>query len=128
MKREIKFRGWDKENNCWRYGFYTKLQDGIRIYDAIIVKEDDGFTRYYIDNPETLGQYTGLRDAKRTEEFPEGEEVYEGSEVKARKFGPKVYKVSFIKGGFCLTRDDLEGFPLDINMMYPSHGCQITVI
>ncbi len=28
--------------------------------------------------PETVGQATGLKDKKRTEEFPEGQEIYEG--------------------------------------------------
>ena len=31
-------------------------------------------------------------------------------------------------GGYCLTHPDLEGFPMDINTMYPSIGCQIEVV
>lgn len=126
MKREIKFRAkvmWevtDFFSGGWVYGHYYRSEGCSYIIN-------DFGERLQIDI-ETLGQYTGLRDAKRTEEFPEGEEIYEGCNVKVRNHTPEIYKVSFIEGGFCLTRDDLEGFPLDINMMYPSYGCQITVI
>jgi uncharacterized phage protein (TIGR01671 family) len=69
MSREIKFRGFDNEHKKWRYGYYTKLQEGVRIFDAIIVKKVDGFTRYYIHDAKTIGQFTGLLDKQ-------GKEIY----------------------------------------------------
>ena len=78
MNREIKFRGFDNEFKCWRYGFYTKLIDGARIYHAIIVEDEnaeDRLTRYYIHNSATVGQFTGLQDDT-------GQDVYAGDILK----------------------------------------------
>lgn len=60
--REIKFRGFDTENSCWRYGWFTRLQEGCRKYSAIICDEDGTLTRYYIHDEDTVGQFTGLHD------------------------------------------------------------------
>ena len=35
--REIKFRGFDEENNCWRYGWYTRLVEGARALMQLFV-------------------------------------------------------------------------------------------
>lgn len=48
--------------------------------------------------PETVGQYTGLRDCKRTEEYPEGQKIFEGDIVKL--WGQSPYFVEFKNGGF----------------------------
>ena len=62
MKREIKFRAWHTRNEV--------MIDNVQIYDdfnQMIRKEN------YI-----IMQYTGLKDCKRTVEFPDGQEIYEG--------------------------------------------------
>ncbi|MFB5758942.1 hypothetical protein [Paenibacillus medicaginis] len=60
--REIKFRGKRKDNG-----------EDVK-YISICLANG---TSVGVD-PETVGQYTGLKDSKRTQEFPEGQEIYEG--------------------------------------------------
>lgn len=61
-QREIKFRAINYETQRWVYGYYTKLTDGVRKYDAIISDEDGSLVRYYIKDVNTVGQYIGLKD------------------------------------------------------------------
>lgn len=54
--REIKFRGKNEDANQWVYGWYTKLTEGLRRFDAIISEVDGKLTRFYIHNSKTIGQ------------------------------------------------------------------------
>lgn len=65
----IKFRG--KCNNKWVYGYPYKEDELWMIQEY---KENREF-RYHIDNPDTIGQFSGLCDVNRRE-------IYDGDIVK----------------------------------------------
>lgn len=87
MKREIKFRAWDKENECYLYD----IQDA---YDTMSghVKYDDGENACYdedcfgdfLDNERyVVEQFTGMKDKN-------GREIYEG-DLFEHRFGYVVF-------------------------------------
>lgn len=64
-------------------------------------------------------QYIGLRDAKRTEEFPEGEEIYTGDILKHTFAELVEWVVSFKDGAFGITNLNCSTFyPCDSSTFF----------
>jgi len=88
------FRGLTKEGE-WKYGwyYYNHFTDEHKIF---VCKDHSTYDIYDVI-PETVGQQVGFKDKKRTKEYPEGQEIYEGDKVSSRFWGGTV---EFKKGAF----------------------------
>ena len=135
--REIKFRGYDLDGMKWYYGGYVKFDKVCLCFSTEKEVEENeehlilfqGFSDWNLPQPrhmvdviaESVGQYTGLKDSKN-------KEVYEGDIIFSDGWKPSYGIVKFIEGGFCIMFDSSDDYPVDINIMYPSGGCQFEVV
>lgn len=79
--REILFRGKSELGSRWVFGYYTKLGNDGDI-EHRIVKDYGGYFRVI---PETVGQYTGLKDKN-------GKRIFEGDIVDYEDESPGQYE------------------------------------
>lgn len=94
--REIRFRGKRVDNGEWVEGYYFKRyrRSNGGVYHYISTGDIEYSCGTFPVDPATVGQYVGLHDSKRTAEYPEGQEIYEGDVVEQRLLPTKriIYK------------------------------------
>lgn len=74
-KREILFRGWNKKNKKWLYGYFCVNRGEHFIAPDEFVNPLASYEDYVVD-ADTVGQYTGLKDAK-------GVKIFEGDIIES---------------------------------------------
>lgn len=74
-RREILFRGWNKKNKKWIYGYYLVNRGEHFIAPDEFVNPLASYEDYVVD-ADTVGQYTGLKDAN-------GKRIFEGDIIES---------------------------------------------
>ena len=107
MSEEIKFRAWDRRRKKMH-------MVGAIVWDNGKIVEVDADNGDLIKRYELM-QFTGLTDSKRIENYPEGQEIYEGDILPIWEHGEKYYyKVIYDGDCFMLAilDSDQGSYPL----------------
>lgn len=98
--REILFRGKRTDNGEWVEGLlWKKKHNSNKIFISYFPDEDDYEDAVVVD-PETVGQYTGLKD-KNGKKIFEGDVIRAYGEIGGYDFTAEVEWGNFIKGWYC---------------------------
>lgn len=110
MSREIKFKAKRKDNNEWVYGYYSKIKHFLGLkYLHYIIDEKQNYVEII---PETVSQYTGLKD-KNGVEIYENDIVqleYQGEDEDTRPI--KIGVINFRETQLCVNTKHLDGFTM----------------
>ena len=113
--REIIFRGKRFDDGKWEYGWLCEYPFGRwPLKCAIIPKEDanDGYHHFEQIDPETVGEYTGLKDTN-------GNRIFEGDIVRGLE-DSRSFEVRYDAGEFCFFLNDTWYDRLD---SYSARSC-----
>lgn len=111
--REILFRGKRLCNNKWMFGSLLCFENGNRF----ICCNNDGSHNHYKVDPESVGQYTGVKDIH-------GEKVFEHDLVKYQGFGSIsesreiIMRIVFVDGEFLMQPVEkyaFESWPIRVS-------------
>ena len=71
--REILFRGKTKKTGEWKYGFVAKNKYYSETEWVLVIEDEEGWAYWAEVIPETIGQFTGLKDKNGFTKIFEGD-------------------------------------------------------
>lgn len=117
--REIKYRAIDRHSGEWVYGVpFTSQENNFTDFEAMHVCDSTGYWRIFQVVPDTLCQYTGLKD-RNGREIYEGDILYHPMQGKRKVYYPFTERVAsyglrMIEGEVKMANTLSEGFLYEI--------------